>query len=423
MGDTFDTVITASPFGLAYNSYKNLSEGKKDPLLSTMPIFNLAYELPKAVEKNYDTSLFKFWTEIPDCSYVEWLKRKENQTQPKVERIPENLTSEERVDFIKESGATGLTTNNPAEKSNSAAGWLTAGGILCAAAVAADVIFAKGKHIKGITKYFKKSSSPKTGAGQKIKSSSVPLASSSRKVKFNSIEEAQVHFKNMGIDVDFSKCRNLDDLAQINDELVKIKNLGIDSQIKSITITNFDKQSITQAVRKRGVLSELPEGDISGAYGMSLNGHIFLNPNGRKVMQNGSEVFKHEFGHYQRNVVQNNFIKKWNLENPEAKISASDIIEQIAHKNNISKEEVVEKLTSKLHAEVKSYSPLADENMADMFSLMVDNKREFSKGAMLFYDLCGGARLPEKTINGLKYDNYMTELYTDAVDILSKYII
>ena len=416
-----DALITLSPCGWAYRTFENVTHGDKDPLLSTLPVFNAAYELSKAARKNYDTSLLKFWSEKADCSYIEWLRSQKKQTAPKVQKIPDDLTSEERIDFIRESGAKGLRDNNGSDSSNHLAVGLTAGGILTGVLIAADVIFAKGKHIKSITRCFKKSPVSKTVTKSKVK----PVlkgATSDARIKFSSIKEAETHFRNMGIDVDFSKCRNLDDLSQFNDELVKIKNLGIESQIKSITITNFDRQSITQAVQKRGVLSELPEGDISGAYGMSLNGHVFLNPNGRRVMQNGSDVFKHEIGHYQRNVVQNNFVKKWNVENPDCRISPSDIIEQVARNNNMSKEEAMEKLTAKLYSEVKSYSSMADENMADMFSLMVDNKRQFSNGAMLFYDLCGGSRLPQKTINGLKYDDYMADLYIDAVDILSKYI-
>lgn len=96
-------------------------------------------------------------------------------------------------------------------------------------------------------------------------------------------------------------------------------------------------------------------------------------------------------------------------------------IRNISQKTGLSREQVLEKLTSKLSSEVKSYNPMADESFADMFSLMIDGK-QYSKGAMLFYDMAGGARIPNKVINGMKYDDYICKLYEDAENILTNYI-
>lgn len=221
----------------------------------------------------------------------------------------------------------------------------------------------------------------------------------------------------MGIDADFSKCTDLRQLTQLDTELAKVKAMGIDSQVKSITVTSFDKKSMIKATNARGV--ECPENMCSGVYGMSDEGHIFLNSNGNGFirMSNGSDVIKHEIGHYHRNVLKDNVYGA--AEDANEVYSAT--VRNIAQKNNMTPQQVVEKLTAKLHSEVKSYNSMADESFADMFSLMIDGK-QYSKGAMLFYDMAGGGRIPNKVINGMKYDDYICKLYEDAENILTNYI-
>lgn len=301
-------------------------------------------------------------------------------------------------------------------------------------AIAADCIFAKGRHVKQLTKCFKgksvskvKTLKPKT-AEAKPNKNVTPKSSNVRtitpeSIKFNTLEEAQAHFRSLGVDVDLSKATDLTHVEHVAKSLEQIKNMGINSQIKSITYTSFEERALTEALRKRGLTrSALPEGDISWAYGASEKGHIFLNPKGAKYMSNGSNVAIHEVGHYHTGVLQDNFVKHWNSVNPEIPLRPNDILAQVARKNNMTVDRLKEVMTSKLNSEVRAYSPEADENFSDMFSLMVEGKQSFSKGSMLFYDMAGGARMPNKVINGLKYDDYMTDLYLDAERILTNYI-
>lgn len=290
-------------------------------------------------------------------------------------------------------------------------------------------MFAKGKHIKQLTKAFKKS--PKTKVKtQKAKSQGVRSSKNTNRTsmqikgkEFTSIREAETHFRNMGIDTDLSKCTDIRQLIQLDAELAKLKAMGIESQIKSITITPFDNHSLVEKARLKGIENSIREtirengGNIFWAYGCSHAGHIFMNPNGFRRMANGSDVIKHEIGHYHRNVLKDNFYGTAENAN-EMYVCA---IKNIAQKTNMTKEQVVDKLTSKLHSEVKAYSHDADENFADMFSLMIDGK-QYSKGAMLFYDMAGGGRIPNKVINGMKYDDYICNLYEDAENILMNYI-
>lgn len=342
--------------------------------------------------------------------------------EKKFEKIPSNLTIEERKDYIKEHGG-GLRLPEKKED-NSAA--IVAGGctILAGIAIAADCVFAKGKHIKQLTKCFKKT--PKLNAKPKILKAKPVKTPKNKSVKstpiiqgkqFSSVKEAEMHFRNMGIDADFSKCTDLQQLTHLDTELAKVKAMGINSQVKSITITPFDKKSMIRATNARGV--ECPENMCSGIYGMSDEGHIFLNSNGNGFirMSNGSDVIKHEIGHYHRNVLKDNVYGAAEGAN-EVYVST---IRNISQKTGLSREQVLEKLTSKLSSEVKSYNPMADESFADMFSLMIDGK-QYSKGAMLFYDMAGGARIPNKVINGMKYDDYICKLYEDAENILTNYI-
>lgn len=339
-----------------------------------------------------------------------------NQKVPTSEKIPSNLTTEERQDYIREHGG-GLRC--PEKSDNSAA--IVAGGcaILAGLAVAADCVFAKGKHVKQITKAFKKNTKVKTAKTTKpVKAvKTVKAHANIRGRQFTSIQEAEAHFRNMGIDVDLSKCRDLRQLTQIDAELAKIKAMGIESQVKSITVTPFDRASMLKATRARGI--ELTENVHSGIYGYSDKGHIFLNSNGNgfRRMANGSDTIKHEIGHYHRNVLKDNVYGA--AEGNNEVFSAT--VRSIAQKTNMTTEQVIEKLTSRLHSEVKAYSPMADESFADMFSLMIDGK-QYSKGAMLFYDMAGGGRIPNKVINGIKYDDYIFNLYEDAENILMNYI-
>lgn len=240
--------------------------------------------------------------------------------------------------------------------------------------------------------------------------------------QFRSIQEAESHFRNMGIDVDLSKCTDLRHLTQIDTELAKIKAMGIDSQVKSITITPFDNKSLLEAGRTKSIENSIIEtigengGNISWAHGFSCDGHVFMNTNGFRRMANGSEVIKHEIGHYHRNVLKDNVFGEG------AETVLNNTLKKIGGKTNMTKEQVLDKLTSKLHSEVKSYSPMADESFADMFSLMIDGK-QYSKGTMLFYDMAGGGRIPNKVINGMKYDDYIWKLYEDADNILTNYIM
>lgn len=330
------------------------------------------------------------------------------------EKIPSNLKTEERQDYIREHGG-GLRC--PEKSDNSAA--IVAGGcaILAGLTVAADCVFAKGKHVKQITKAFKKTPKVKTAKTAKPVKKPPKAPVQIRGRQFSSIQEAEAHFRNMGIDVDLSKCTDLRQLSQIDAELAKIKAMGIDSQVKSITVTPFDRQSMLNATRARGI--ELTENVHSGIYGYSDKGHIFLNSNGNgfRRMANGSDVIKHEIGHYHRNVLRDNVYGAAEGNN-EVFLAA---VKNIAQKTNMTTEQVIEKLTSRLHSEVKAYSPMADESFADMFSLMIDGK-QYSKGAMLFYDMAGGGRIPNKVINGVKYDDYICSLYEDAENILMNYI-
>ena len=337
---------------------------------------------------------------------------------------------------------TQLETESKEEKDKNN-GWKIAGGITVVAglAIAADYIFAKGKHVKSILKRFNvsektsnnnvkktevKPDSPlEVKQKTKVKENSPePLSgvsgAASDVAKFNDIAEAKRYFSNLGLDADLAKCSSIEQAEFVANSLKKIKDAGIDSQVKSLTFTQFDEESIIKALTKRGLTREaLPAGDISYAFGASESGHIFINPNGAKYMMNGSSVPIHEVGHYHRNVLKDNFLKYMEL---DSDIVFDETIGKVANKLNISKQEVVNRLTTKLHSEVNSYSNMADENFADMFSLMVEGKKEFSKGAMLFYDMAGGARLPNKLINNIKYDDYMNDLYLHADEYLVDYI-
>lgn len=342
----------------------------------------------------------------------------------KTEKIPENLTVEERKDYIQENGG-GLKLP---DKKNDNSGVIVAGGctVFAGLAIAADCIFAKGKHVKQLTKAFKKTPKVKSVKTNPTKTSKATTSKSMPKNvsevpaqiqgrQFTSIKEAEAHFRNMGIDADLSKCADLQHLTQLDAELAKIKAMGIDSQVKSITVTPFDRASMLNATRARGI--ELTENVHSGIYGYSDEGHIFLNSNGNgfRRMANGSDVIKHEIGYYHRNVLKDNVLGTGTNE------IFTNTVRNIARKTNMTTEQVLEKLTSKLHSEVKAYSSMADESFADMFSLMIDGK-QYSKGAMLFYDMAGGGRIPNKVINGMKYDDYVLSLYEDAENILMNYI-
>lgn len=336
-------------------------------------------------------------------------------------KIPENLTTEQRKDYIQEHGG-GVTF--PEKKVDNTAAkvgiWGAGTTVLAGLAIAADCVFAKGKHVKQLTKVFKKA--PKNvKKPTSVKAVKAPKNSSRTPIQgrqFSSIREAESHFSNMGINADFSKCTDLRQLTQIDAELAKIRALGIESQVKFITVTPFDRQSMLNATRARGL--ELTENMHSGIYGYSDKGHVFLNSNGNgfRRMANGSDVIKHEIGHYHRNVLKDNFYGAAE----DANEVFVNTVRNIARKNNISTNQVLDKMTSRLHSEVKAYSPMGDESFADMFSLMIDGK-QYSKGAMLFYDMAGGARIPNKVINGMKYDDYMAELYLDAENILARYIM
>ena len=335
----------------------------------------------------------------------------------KEQKIPQNLTTEERKEYIQEHG----TGFRQPESDNNIINWIGGSAIIGGLAIAADCVFAKGKHIKQLTKLFKKTSKnvKKPATKEPVKSPKVQQKATTQIQgrQFSSISEAEAHFRNLGIDVDLKKCTDFRQIAQIDAELAKIKAMGIESQVKSITVTPFDRQSMLNATRARGL--NLTENVHSGIYGYSDQGHIFLNSNGNcfRRMANGSDVIKHEIGHYHRNVLKDNFYGTSEYGN-EVYASA---IRNIAQKTNMSERQIIDKLTSRLSSEVKSYSTMADESFADMFSLMIDGK-EYSKGAMLFYDMAGGARIPNKVINGMQYDDYMVKLYSNAENILAKYI-
>lgn len=348
-------------------------------------------------------------------------------------KIPENLTPKQRQDFIKNS--TGLKI--PSENSDNTGKKVAIGGtILAGTLICADLIFAKGKHISKLYKGFKPSKinvkntlpksrnikTPNTSKTTPVKNQQINFTNS-KKIKFRNINEAQDYFRNLNVDADLSKCSDLTHLEHVAQSLEQIKNMGVESQIKSLTYTAFDESSITKALAKRGLSRDvLPAGDISWAHGASEQGHIFLNPNVPKHMANGSNTVMHEVGHYHRNILKDSFRTKWNLENPDAVINHEDIVRNVANRSGQSVESVMQKLETSLHREVKAYHPAADENFADQFALLVENKKEFSNGAMLYYDMFGGARLPKKMINGLKYDEYMMDLYTDAENILLRWI-
>lgn len=257
---------------------------------------------------------------------------------------------------------------------------------------------------------------------------------------FKKIDEAKEYFQQLGIETDFRGAteEHLPMLNRIKENLKQLKEMGVKKEKPdSLTISDWkNKTELEEIHRNKGVTSDeyKPEYFAQFLSSKDKKQHIFINSN-----KPNFDMFRHEMGHlndfsydsywHAKGVLGHDFADK------QLQILGQDekIYRSTGNFNNIfyfhpketnttfsfpNKEMQTrfvhaQDMISKMQSETGCYAPeLLIEQKAYIFEELLKGKK-FSDEVMLYYDFCGGARIPNLKINDKNYDEYIESLYNN----------
>ncbi len=269
---------------------------------------------------------------------------------------------------------------------------------------------------------------------------------------FKNINEAKEFFEQLGINTEFRDVTNshLALLNRIKNDLSKLKEYGVKfDKPDTITFCDWSKKSeYEELLRLRGISMDEYKPDYNAfCKGDNLGrNHIFFNSK-----KTNTDVFRHEMGHANHHRGHDSY---WEAKGITSHDFADKQLEFLGQNIKVYREGHVEnheldnifrlylnndtarsifptsdretrfiyinKMLEAMQKETGCYAPTKlGEQVAYIFDELVKGNKTFSDEVMLYYDFAGGARIPNKLINGMTYDKYIESIYNNS-DLLRK---
>lgn len=239
---------------------------------------------------------------------------------------------------------------------------------------------------------------------------------------YQNIEQATKPFKkNLGIEADFTKCKDIESIQALNNVLGKLKQFGCKLP-KSVDYCSFNDGSVQKIMSKRGLT---PVNITKSAYGYAgKDSRLFINTEAKPINELINAINSRELGHFTTKNPSNLSAKEYVVAHELGHINAKITLLAEGFKSefgSLSNETVnkilnnIKKYQNEMYDEIKPMTndfTKSSEVIPDAFAKMIINpKLEFSDRTMLLYDIMGGGAIQNKTIKGKIYSEYMKDLY------------
>lgn len=239
------------------------------------------------------------------------------------------------------------------------------------------------------------------------------------------VKEATAYFKQkFNIDANFDKCGDMEYITSIKNALIKAKNMNCKLP-NTIDFCSFKDNSINVLRNNYGLK---PYNVPSQSYAHADEGcHVFFNSDAQSLDNIINKINSEKLGHFKSSSPNSQEVKEYIALHEFGHINARKTVLDYGYKSEYGglPNEAVDNLfknlikyQNEMYTEVKPFNSGLEVIPETYAKLIANPKLEFSDKTMLLYDIMGGGAIPNRTIKGKPYAEYMKDLYTNWQKIL-----